>query len=82
MGFLCSVVAEEVKKLATGSNEAVMKVNDILKDIDSRVKSVDDKIQYTSSMATEQARAVSEINKASAAVADTAMHLQEVSREL
>ncbi|WP_371375203.1 methyl-accepting chemotaxis protein [Sporomusa aerivorans] len=77
-----SVVAEEVKKLATGSTEAVTKVNQILKDIDSRVKNVDDKIQHTSSMAAEQARAVTEINQASTAVAETATRLQEISKLL
>ncbi len=77
-----SVVAEEVKKLASGSTEAVTKVNQILKDIDSRVKDVDNKIQHTSSLAAEQARAIAEINHASAAVAETATRLQEISKSL
>jgi GAF domain-containing protein len=77
-----SVVAEEVKKLANGSTEAVTKVNQILKDIDSRVKDVDNKIQHTSSLAAEQARAIAEINNASAAVAETATRLQEISKSL
>jgi uncharacterized protein YukE len=77
-----SVVAKEVKKLADGSTEAVSQVNSILKNIDNQMKSVDEKIKDTSSMATEQAHTTSEINQAIAAVAETAMHLQDISKSL
>lgn len=77
-----SVVAEEVKKLAAGSTEAVTKVNDILKEIDIKVQSVKEKIRHTSSMATEQARATSEMQYAIADVAETAAKLREISKAL
>lgn len=77
-----AVVAEEVKKLAAGSTEAVAKVNSILKDIDARVKSVDDKIRQTSAMAAEQARATAEVQEAITNVAENAAGLRDVSKSL
>ena len=77
-----SVVAIEVKKLATGSVEAVSRVSSILKDIDNQMKRVNENVKLTSSMAAEQAHAISEINQAMTAVAETATHLQDISKTL
>jgi methyl-accepting chemotaxis protein len=75
-------VAQEVKKLAIGSTQAIAKVNKVLEEIHNSIKNVDENGQKTSSMAAEQARAINEISGAMATVADKATHLNDISKIL
>ncbi|HEY3425959.1 MAG TPA: methyl-accepting chemotaxis protein, partial [Negativicutes bacterium] len=77
-----SVVAQEVKKLAIRSTQAIAKVNKVLEEINNSIKNVDENGQKTSSMAAEQARAINEISGAMATIADKATHLNDISKNL
>lgn len=77
-----SVVADEVKKLANGSSDAVKKISGVLKNLQSNIKDVDEKINVTKSMSQEQARATHEISGAIQEVAQNASRLYEMSKNL
>ena len=56
-----SVVATEIRKLSTSTNESVKKVDDVLKNIGASIKSINDKISKSTGVFEEQAATLQEI---------------------
>lgn len=77
-----SVVSEEVRKLANKSAETVKRINAALVSVREGVKDVNEKVNTTNSLLAIQKQATQEINGAMRGVAETAMTLNELSKNI
>jgi heam-based aerotactic trancducer len=72
-----TVVAEEIRKLATRSRQSVDKISQALQDIDRQASAVSDQIQNAMAVSQEQAAAASELNEHITALATKSDHLRQ-----
>ena len=70
--------AEEIRKMAVNSAEAVNDIKDILNNIRKEVEILKNKVEENSSMAERQATATQEIAKAMESLAASAIEIEKV----
>jgi methyl-accepting chemotaxis protein len=77
-----SVVAEEIRKMASDSQDAVRQINSIIELIQSSIKSIIGEIDMVSNLSERQAVAIEQIASSVQRLADSAADIEQVAREL
>ena len=77
-----SVVAKEVRKLSSTSNDSIKNINEVLKKIENSVINISNKVNESNTAFNAQAAAVEEITASINKLASTAQILEELSEKL
>lgn len=77
-----TVVAQEIRKLSTSSNESINQINNILKKIQSSVSSIAASINENSSIYQEQAAALQQVTASLQEISSSAQVLEDLSSRL
>jgi len=75
------VVAEEIRKLSTSSNESIKKIDEFLKKTQDNLSDINQQVENFNAVFQEQAAGVQEINASVEALSGTAEYLKRISRE-
>jgi hypothetical protein len=77
-----SVVAEEIRKMASDSQDAVRQINSIIELIQNSIKSIIGEIDMVSNLSERQAVAIEQIASSVQRLADSAADIEQVAKEL
>lgn len=77
-----TVVAKEIRKLSSGTNESIGKIETVIKDISSSIKVINDKVLNVNSISDKQLSAMEKITAAVEELNATAKLLGKLSEEL
>ena len=77
-----NVVASEIRKLSTSSNESIGKIDDIIKNISSSIESINTEIQKVNLISGVQNDALKEMNEAVIHLNETAKFLDKLALDL
>ncbi len=75
-----SVVAEEIRKLATNSSNSIKNIKEILEEIQAKSLNMEQIIVKASDLGSDQATAINDISKAIQALATTTMQLDSIAK--
>ena len=75
-----SVVAEEIRKLATNSSNSIKNIKEILEGIQAKSLNMEQIIVKASDLGSDQSTAISDISKAIQALATTTMQLDSIAK--
>ncbi|AKN31308.1 chemotaxis protein [Clostridium carboxidivorans P7] len=77
-----SVVAEEIRKLSSNSNDSIKKIDEVLKKIEKSVINISNKVNESNTVFNAQASAIEEITASIDKLSSTAQILEELSQKL
>nr|WP_065076781.1 methyl-accepting chemotaxis protein [Clostridium ragsdalei] len=77
-----SVVAEEIRKLSSTSNDSIKKIDEVLKKIEKSVINISNKVNESNTVFNAQASAIEEITVSIDKLTSTAQILEELSQKL